>query len=375
MDKDIVIGTHNINITGRKNMKKLFFILATLLVFTSCKKEFTITVQSNNAEWGSVSGSGTYAKGTTIPIEAIAKDGYTFVSWQDKNTENPRSIVVEANATYTATFEKAYWFSVAKDKKVVFSPGNLQWSATGGGSSATTHTVAGGGTAAGTWRFAPNQWDIIGKNNQNISSSYSGWIDLFGWGTSGYNGKYPYMTSDNNSDYGDGENNISGTNYDWGRYNAIYNPKSNTTDVPGRWRTLTSEEWAYLLDVRNTTSGIRYAKVTVYDIPGLIILPDNWSTSTYTLNNPNNIFAEYYANSITPAIWTTLENAGAVFLPAAGSRNVASVSNVVANGYYWSSSYDNCNAYSLYFNLSNVSSSSFYYRFYGQSVRLVRDAK
>ena len=356
-------------------MKKLFFILATLLVFTSCKKEFTITVKSNNAEWGSVSGSGTYAKGTTIPIEAIAKDGYTFVSWQDKNTENPRSIVVEANATYTATFEKAYWFSVAKDKKVVFSPGNLQWSATGGGSSATTHTVAGGGTAAGTWRFAPNQWDIIGKNNQNISSSYSGWIDLFGWGTSGYNGKFPYMTSDNNSDYGDGENNISGTNYDWGRYNAIYNPKSNTTDVPGRWRTLTSEEWAYLLDVRNTTSGIRYAKVTVYDIPGLIILPDNWSTSTYTLNNPNNIFAEYYANSITPAIWTTLENAGAVFLPAAGSRNVASVSNVVANGYYWSSSYDNCNAYSLYFNLSNVSSSSFYYRFYGQSVRLVRDVK
>ena len=52
-------------------------------------------------------------------------------------------------------------FSVSATSRVVFSPGNLQWSATGGGSAATTHTVSGGGTVAGTWRFAPNQWDTI----------------------------------------------------------------------------------------------------------------------------------------------------------------------------------------------------------------------
>ena len=95
-------------------------------------------------------------------------------------------------------------FSVAVGTFVYFSPGNLQWSAKNGGSYATTHNVAGGGTAAGTWRFAPNHWDIIGADNSNISSSYSGWIDLFGWGTSGYNNKYPYMTSTTNTDYGNG---------------------------------------------------------------------------------------------------------------------------------------------------------------------------
>ena len=46
-------------------MKKLllFSVVASLLVFTACKKEFTITVKSNNDEWGSVNGGGTYTKG------------------------------------------------------------------------------------------------------------------------------------------------------------------------------------------------------------------------------------------------------------------------------------------------------------------------
>ena len=95
----------------------------------------------------------------------------------DQNTDAPN--------TYTAGF------SVSRGMTVYFSPGNLQWSATG------THAISGGGTASGTWRFAEHQWDIIGEDNQNISSSYRGWIDLFGWGTSGYNSKYPYMTSTN----------------------------------------------------------------------------------------------------------------------------------------------------------------------------------
>ncbi len=63
-------------------------------------------------------------------------------------------------------------FSVSATDSVLFSPGNLQWSATG------SHAVAGGGTAAGTWRFALNQWDMIGAANSNVSSTYTGWIDL-----------------------------------------------------------------------------------------------------------------------------------------------------------------------------------------------------
>ncbi|MBO4740283.1 MAG: hypothetical protein J5605_01425, partial [Bacteroidales bacterium] len=270
----------------------------------------------------------------------------------------------------------AYTFSVSAGTSVFFSPGNLQWSAKNGGSTATTHTVAGGGTAAGTWRFAPNQWDTIGTANSLISDTNSGWIDLFGWGTSGYNSKYPYMTSTTYSDYGNGNSNISGTNYDWGVYNAIYNPKTSTTDAPGTWRTLTQAEWEYLLNTRSTTSGIRYAKATVNGVSGLIIVPDNWSTSTYALNSTNTTGAAYTTNVITSAQWTTLENAGCAFLPAAGNRYGASVGNVGSNGYYWSATYDNSfYAYGLNFSSGSVFPSNNRNRYDGQSVRLVRSAQ
>ena len=363
----------------------LFVAVATMVLLSSCKKEFTITVTSDNEAWGSVTGGGTYAKGLTISISAVAKSGYKFVKWDDGNTENPRTITVESDATYTAIFEKASGgggdnpggggddpvqegFSVSATGKVYFSPGNLQWSATG------THAVAGGSTAEGTWRFAPNQWDTIGNNNSNISSSYSGWIDLFGWGTSGYNNKYPYMISTTYSDYGNGNNNISGTNYDWGVYNEIYNSKTQTTDAPGTWRTLTDDEWNYLINIRTTSSGIRYAKATVNGVAGLILVPDSWSTSTYNLNSTNTTGASYTTNVITSAQWTTLEDAGCVFLPAAGYRNGTSVRYVGSYGYYWSAMYDNSYyAYNLGFYSGHVYTNDYCRRYYGLSVRLVKN--
>ena len=287
-------------------------------------------------------------------------------------------------------------FSVAAGSYVCFSPGNLQWSAKNGGSTATTHTVAGGGTAAGTWRFAPNQWDTIGRANSNASSSYSGWIDLFGWGTSGYhdsgdqyNTNYqPYSTSTatvnttyNFNGYGPSTNmstpDISGTNYDWGVYNAIYNPRTQTTDAPGTWRTLTNAEWSYLINTRSTTSGIRYAKATVNGVPGLIIVPDDWSTSTYALNSTNTTGAAYTTNVITSAQWATLENAGCAFLPAAGHRFGTSVYVVGYYGYYWSASYsDSYYAYYMGFYSGIVYTAAYYYfRYSGHSVRLVRNAQ
>ena len=264
-------------------------------------------------------------------------------------------------------------FSVAAGSYVYFSPGNLQWSAKNGGTTAVTHAVAGGGTAAGAWRFAAHQWDTIGRANSNVSSSYSGWIDMFGWGTSGYNNKYPYMTSTTTTDYGNGAANISGTNYDWGVYNAIYNPKTSTTDAPGTWRTLTDAEWRYLIRTRSTTSGIRYAKAQVNGINGLILVPDNWSTSTYAFTSTNTSSAAFTTNVINAATWTTLENAGCVFLPAAGYRSGTTVYSVGTNDGYWSSTYyDNAQAYYMYF-YSSVLSQDYVGRNYGYSVRLVKD--
>lgn len=266
-------------------------------------------------------------------------------------------------------------FSLNDTMQVIFSPGNLQWSATGGGSTPTTHAIAGGGTAAGTWRFAPNQWDTIGAANANISSSYTGWIDLFGWGTSGYNNKYPYMTSSTISDYGNGNNDIAGTNYDWGIYNAIYNPKTTSTDAPGTWRTLTTYEWSFLLNNRITASGILYAKGTVNGISGVIILPDDWDTTTYALNSTNTNSSAYNTNIISSIDWIVLENAGAIFLPTAGDRDVTTLYNIGSGGYYWSASNSDINySYFLMFFDDRINLSWMNVKSCGQSVRLIRNA-
>lgn len=69
---------------------------------------YTITVNSNDSNAGSVSGgaSGKY-KGDSLTISANPKPGYRFVQWsEDGNTEATRTVKVSGNATYTAIFEK-----------------------------------------------------------------------------------------------------------------------------------------------------------------------------------------------------------------------------------------------------------------------------
>ena len=67
-------------------------------------QQYTITVESSNSEWGYVLGGGTFNEGTQIQITAIPNDGYVFTSWNDGNIENPRTVTVTGNATYTAQF-------------------------------------------------------------------------------------------------------------------------------------------------------------------------------------------------------------------------------------------------------------------------------
>lgn len=101
-------------------------------------------------------------------------------------------------------------FSVSAITKIDFAPANLQYNC-------TQHI----------WRFAEHSYDVIGANNANISDSYNGWIDLFGYGTSGVNYS-PTLHSTNNADYASGD--ISNTDNDWG-VNVIesydYNVASN----------------------------------------------------------------------------------------------------------------------------------------------------
>lgn len=245
-------------------------------------------------------------------------------------------------------------FSVSSNNKVCFAKGNLQYQA-----------------STKTWRFAEHQWDMIGDANKNISSSYSGWIDLFGWGTSGYNGKNPWMTSTTSTDYGNGERDIAGTNYDWGVNNTISNGGGKS------WRTLTRDEWVYVFDKRSTNSGIRYAKAIVNGVNGVILLPDNWSSSNYSLNNTNKTDASFGSNRISQSDWTNkFEANGAVFLPAAGWRYGTDVYGVGSYGLYWSASYyDSDGARDVYFDAGYLNPGNWHHRENGRSVRLVCPAE
>lgn len=56
---------------------------------------------------GSVSGGGTYEEGKTVTLTAKPNDGYVFKQWSDGNTDNPRTVTVTGDVTYTAEFESA----------------------------------------------------------------------------------------------------------------------------------------------------------------------------------------------------------------------------------------------------------------------------
>ena len=229
------------------------------------------------------------------------------------------------------------------------------------------------------WQFAENQYDILGGANKYISDINDAdhqVIDLFGWGTSGYNGKSPTMTSTTNTDYGDGAtNDIAGTPYDW----AVSAAEDMSLD--GNWRTLTVDEWHYIINTRPNAAQLK-AKATIGGQTGLILLPDNWDIAARPLNTTDN---DYSANTFTQATWLVWEVQGAVFLPAAGYRagtTYTKQSNETDFGAYWSSSNavyteDNPNygqaAMVLFIDWSSVAGLSSGRRSRGYSVRLARE--
>lgn len=350
-------------------------------------------------------------------------DGYFF----EKTTN---SATLARTHIYTITtnitdFDKSdFYFSVAADKKVLFSLGNLQWSAYNGDATGakSTHAVAGGGTGEGTFRFSEHQWDFVGgyfggmnygnvyyknasgvqvlSDNSSRSADYAGWIDLFAWATSGYNtgfdGYRPYdnYTQAYANTYhcympgGDPNNSLYGTyaNSDWGIYNAIWNPQTQSYDPAGTWRTLKDPEWDYLLRLRPVTSGIRFNKARIHGVDGMIIVPDQWDASTYNFTCTN--YTSGIQTNITNADWDNIiEKAGCVFLPIAGDMDVHATGPTnpttygwPTRGYYWSSTAVN-NDYAADWSFAagtmttRVVGTTYNYgdRFCARSVRLARD--
>ena len=308
------------------------------------KEIFTVSVSADPSEGGILSGGGPYFVGETCTVTAEPRTGYRFQYWTIDNTmvlESTYSFTVTSNVSLVAHFVNRPqppvgaidgWFTVGDNKKVWFSQGNLQYKA-----------------STKKWQFAPQQYDIIGEENSQIAANYNGWIDLFGWATSGYqsasypNNQYyqPWSYSTASSGYGpsiaSGELTGNLANYDWG----VYNPITNGGNQTNRWRTLTKDEWDYVLNVRNAstvngTPNARFARARVNHVLGVILFPDSYT-------HPSGIVKPTGINGVTSwngydyntEEFALMQAAGAVFLPAAGKRTDITV-NELNIMHYWS---------------------------------------
>ena len=321
---------------------------------------------------------------TTLTFESVDKNtSITFLRGiQAGKYYSASGSALTLNTPTSGSSIKA--FTVSSDgKKVIFSPGNLQYQA-----------------STNTWRFAENQWDFVGADNTNISSSYTGWIDLFGWGTSGYaNGATrcePWSSSTTESyyyAYGAANKNLhdNSKKAEWG-----YNLNYNGGDISKMWRTLKNEEWTWLIgaekekdNVNKHRPGRRFLRANVEVksgkwYKGLIIFPDN----TENENGYNNYNGDY--ETVYNESWNTMLTGGAVFLPAAGFRYNTNYTISTANneyyGCYWSETANSNSSvaymYFYYYNKSSSANQVFVsssdknvtkQRVYGCSVRLVRD--
>lgn len=269
-------------------------------------------------------------------------------------------------------------FSVAADKKIRFSKGNLQYNATLG-----SHLCADGTTKQGTWRFAENQWDFVGDetegnvyengtkcNNVLISSSYNGWIDLFGWGTSGWNDCDPTLSTTSTSDYGLSNQDIENTYYDWGLYNSI----ENGGNEPGLWYTLSQQEANYLLNQRENSDNLRTC-ATVCGVGGIIILPDAWQLPA----NLNILISttDFSSNILSIDEWDLMEKAGAVFLPVTNARYGTGLLYSGTGSYQSTTNKDSNRAYSSFeFHTTTEVTAEFAgWKYWGRSIRLVQNVE
>ena len=252
------------------------------------------------------------------------------------------------------------------DKRVLFSKGNLQYR-----------------PSDSTWRFAENQYDFVGGdvssglpvtlggflpttihlgsvNNatntpyqlvniggtptpipygDDIRKTYDGWIDLFGFGTSGFVPSVPILpnrhynpwetaTADS-TDYGPYPAITSET--DWGRNIRVYEYITDRLS----FRTLSVNEWTYLMGTERCINSafhhswmlgkIKYGTDIRETVEGMFLFPDDFVWKEHFGPMPTNfetasIDYGYLVDNTMNGCWDALNFAGVVFIPCAGLR-------------------------------------------------------
>lgn len=188
--------------------------------------------------------------------------------------------------------------------KIRFAKGNLQYQ-----------------PSTDTWRFAEHQYDYIAQCNQSVDpTTYTGWLDMFLCGT----GDDMSATSATAT---------SADFTDWGSY-----PISNGGETGGLWRTLTYNEWYYIFVNSRGNTGFPFGPATVNGVKGVVLLPDSFVKPDGLEFTALDFYESWNTNVYTSEEWTAMEDAGAVFLPAAGCYLFTTLTNEQEKGYYWSKS-------------------------------------
>lgn len=243
-----------------------------------------------DSDWFTVSPqSGASSQDVTIVIGSSSSSSSRFGSVVFSNE-------VESDTLYVSQEGKVFLFSVSSGKTAIFAQGNLQYQA-----------------STNTWRFAENQYDAIGSDNENRTDTYSGWIDLFTWG----GGDCPTLTSQGNyemkaAEYADYTKII--TFYEFGN-NKIANGGNY------KWRTPTKDEWIYLYTTRSNAENLR-GNATVNEMKGYILLPDNFENTSSVAFTP--MAGDFTVNAYSASEWLQLQACGAIFLPSSGYLDWAS---------------------------------------------------
>ena len=286
---------------------------------------------------------------TVLPSPSSTDDPeniYTFIGW-NMNLSKPITSDMDVYPVYEPTEPRRVLtgrFSVSENKQVAFAAGNLQYRPC----SYTKPTYSGNVTVEGPrYRIATNQYDVIGVLNVNAQNTNRGFIDLFGFAT----GNSPIETSKETSAYATGE--LTGTiarnySYDWAyRYSSSKYYREEdfanyyTDEYRYEMRLLSAAEWDYLLKTRPNAADLQ-GHAEVCGVKGYLLLPDDWQALQGISFTPNPV--NYTTNVYNQWIWDKMEAAGAVFLPATGSRYGTSVNAVNEDGpfhgYYWTGDFD-----------------------------------
>lgn len=141
----------------------------------------------------------------------------------------------------------------------------------------------------------------------------------------------------------------------WSTANAWREEQKNAEGHNG-WFVLDHNEWTYLLSSGRTNAANLNNIGIVDGKKGLIILPDGWAQPAgVPAFKPVDQGIVYANNTYTAEQWSTMVDAGAIFLPCEGYKEGETIKDPTDHGAYWASdSYSDLQGYSIHFNEGEI---------------------